>query len=88
MSNETQHTLSLTDRESLSITGINDVDEFNDREIVAVCESSQLIISGELLHIEELSLDSGILTVSGKINSLTYVEKFTSNSLLKRLFGG
>lgn len=88
MENETQHTLTLTDRSELSLTGINDVDAFNDQEIIAVCETGELVIKGELLHIEELSLESGIMTVKGKITSLSYNEKFTKSSVLKRLFGG
>lgn len=88
MENETQHILTLTDRQKLSLTGISDVDAFNEQEITAVCESEELIIKGELLHIEELNLETGILNVSGKISSLNYVEKFTSTSLIKRLFGG
>ncbi|MGN1202976.1 MAG: YabP/YqfC family sporulation protein [Eubacterium sp.] len=88
MENETQHTLTLTDRSNLSLTGISDVDAFNEQEIVAICETGELIIKGELLHIEELSIESGIMTVSGKITSLSYNEKLTKTSVLKRLFGG
>lgn len=88
MENETQHTLSLTNREQLSLSGIKDVDSFNEQEIVAVCDFGELSIKGELLHIEELSLDSGLMSVSGKISSLSYTQKLTSDSLLKRLFGG
>lgn len=88
MENETQHILTLTNRQKLSLTGISDVGAFNEQEITAVCDSGELIIKGELLHIEELNLDTGILNVSGKIASLNYVEKFTSTSLIKRLFGG
>ncbi len=88
MEKETQHTITLTNRANLSVTGINDVDAFNEQEIVAVCDSGELIIKGELLHIEELSIETGLLTVSGKISSLSYSEKFTQTSVLKRLFGG
>lgn len=88
MEKETQHTITLTNRENLSVTGINDVDAFNEQEIVAVCDIGELIIKGELLHIEELSIETGLLTVSGKISSLSYSEKFTQTSVLKRLFGG
>lgn len=88
MEKETQHTLTLTDRSNLSLTGINDVDAFNEQEIVAVCDSQELVIKGELLHIEELSIDAGLMTVSGRISSLTYNEKVTKASVFKRLFGG
>ncbi len=88
MEKETQHTITLTNRANLSVTGINDVDAFNEQEIVAVCDTGELVIKGELLHIEELSIETGLLTVSGKISSLSYSEKFTQTSVLKRLFGG
>lgn len=88
MENATEHTLNLTNRETLSLTGISDVDSFNEEEILAVCSCGELAIKGDMLHIEELNLENGILTVSGKIVSLTYSEKFSSSSLLKRLFGG
>lgn len=88
MEKETQHILTLTNRSNLSVTGINDVDAFNEQEIVAKCDTGDLIIKGELLHIEELSIESGLMTVSGKISSLSYNEKFTQTSVLKRLFGG
>lgn len=88
MENAAQHILTLTDRSELSVTGIKDVDAFNDQEIVAVCDTGELLIKGEGLHIWELSVDTGILTVSGKISSLSYNEKISRASVLKRLFGG
>ncbi len=88
MENEVQHSLSLVNRERLSVTGVNDVDAFNEQEILVICDCGELNIKGELLHVEELSLESGLLTVSGKISSISYSEKITSSSILKRLFGG
>ena len=82
------HILTLTDRESLSLTGVKDVDSFNEEQITAVTDCGQLDIKGELLHVEELNTDTGILAVSGRIVSLVYSEKLTTQSLLKRLFGG
>lgn len=88
MESETQHTLILKDRRELTVTGIKDVDAFNEQEIVALCDGGELIIKGESLHIEQLSSESGELCVSGKIISLVYNEKFNGKSALKRLFGG
>ena len=83
-----QHSINLDNRENLSITGVTDVDEFNEQEILVICQSDELTIKGELLHIEELSIDTGNLIVSGIINSLSYSEKVSGNSIIKRLFGG
>ena len=88
MENDSEHILTLTNRQKLTLTGVNDVDSFNEEEILAVCSCGELTVKGDMLHIEELNVESGFLTVSGKIVSLVYSEKFTSSSLLKRLFGG
>lgn len=88
MDNNAQHTLSLDNRAKLSITGVTDVDEFNEQEILVICDTDELRIKGELLHIEELSVDTGSLVVCGKIISLTYSEKLSGSSVFKRLFGG
>lgn len=87
MENEVQHTLTLNDREALTLTDISDVDSFNEQEIVAICSCGELIIKGELLHIEELSLETGFVRISGKINSLEYSDKLSQSSVFKRLFG-
>ncbi|MBR2133129.1 MAG: sporulation protein [Eubacterium sp.] len=87
MENEVRHILTLTDRQSLALTGVTDVDSFNEEEIIAICEFGELSVKGELLHIEELSLESGIMNISGKISSLSYSEKLSHSSVFKRLFG-
>ena len=86
--NEMSHSLTLENRERLNLTGISDVDSFNEEEVLAICSCGELSIKGEMLHIEELNLETGTVCVSGKISSFSYSEKFSSSSLLKRLFGG
>lgn len=86
--NEMSHSLTLENREKLNLTGVSDVDSFNEQEVIAVCSCGELSVKGEMLHIEELNLETGTVSLSGKISSLTYSEKFSSASLLKRLFGG
>ncbi len=86
--NVASHCLTLENREKLNLTGVSDVDSFNEQEVIAVCSCGELSVKGEMLHIEELNLETGTVSLSGKISSLTYSEKFSSTSLLKRLFGG
>ena len=64
------HLLTLENREHLTLTGISDVDSFNEEEIIAISPCGELTIKGELLHIEELNLEAGTVSVSGKVTSL------------------
>ncbi|MBQ4465839.1 MAG: YabP/YqfC family sporulation protein [Oscillospiraceae bacterium] len=82
------HTLTLENRSSLVITGLTDIDRFDDREIVIFTQLGELTITGRELHIRAISIESGDLTVEGEIWSLLYGDKDQRAplSLLGRLF--
>ena len=82
----TPQNLVLEDRARLSVTGVLDVDSFDDRQIVAKTVKGMLILRGSDLHIDALSLDTGNLTVTGLITELGYEESAPSGSLWQRLF--
>ena len=75
--------LMLSSRKNLSITGVKDVDRFDDKEIIAITNQGKLKINGANLKIGKLSVESGTLDLSGKINSLCYMD---SRELTKNFF--
>ena len=87
MENTMGHSVSLEDRRRLSVTGVEEVESFDETCIVMVTGKGNLIIRGENLHIETLSLDGGALKVEGDVDSLTYEDLREARSgLLSRLF--
>ena len=68
------HNCILEDRRTLSVSGVNDVDSFDEQTIVAITDSGELTIRGEKLHITRLSLEIGELQVEGSIVSLSYAD--------------
>ena len=86
---ELHHRLELEGRERLTVSGVEDVERFDESCIVMATCVGTLIISGEELHIGKLSLDGGELHVDGHIDALTYEESAQQRgaSLLSRLFG-
>ena len=82
------HHLELDGREKLTVSGVEDVDRFDESEIVMTTSAGTLIVQGESLHIDKLSLDGGELHVDGRIDSVSY-EDFGGGrgGLLSRLFG-
>ena len=75
--------------ERLIVSGVDDVDRFDENEIVMTTSAGTLIVTGESLHIGKLSLDGGELHVDGRIDSLLYEDADRpSGGLLSRLFGG
>ena len=66
------HHVILEGRASLSVSGVEEVESFDENAIVMRTSLGTLVVRGEELHIEKLSLDGGDLRVEGMMDSLTY----------------
>ncbi len=77
--------LILDNREKLSVSGVVDVESFNEESIIAVTDLGILIIRGTDLHINKLNLDINELIVEGDIFSLEYSD--SDNTKSKSFFG-
>ena len=83
------HHVLLEDREQLVISGVEEVESFDESAILLTTAQGGLEIQGEGLHIEKLSLDGGDLKVEGRVNALIYETDGSRRSgLLARLLGG
>ena len=83
------HHVLLEDREQLVISGVEEVESFDESAILLTTTQGGLEIQGEGLHIEKLSLDGGDLKVEGRVNALIYETDGSRRSgLLARLLGG
>ena len=81
------HSLELDKREKLSLSGVEDVNGFDENTVVLLTSLGRLTVRGEELHIGRIDLDSGELELSGKIQELSYDELPERGSLWSRLFG-
>ena len=72
-----QHNLMLENRQSLKVTAVVDVESFDEEKIMLITEEDGLIIEGEDLHIQKLSVDDGELSITGEILSITYTDKLS-----------
>ena len=82
------HHLILEDRENLTVSGVEEVESFDENTIVMYTAQGTLIVRGEGLHIEKLSLDGGDLKVEGMVESLTYEEsRRNKGGFFARLLG-
>ena len=85
---ELSHHVILEEREQLVISGVEEVESFDENTSLLTTAQGGLEIQGEGLHIEKLSLDGGDLKVEGRVNALLYEAESRSRSgLLGRLFG-
>ena len=72
--------LFLENREKLNITGVIDVESFNDESVVVDTELGVLVIRGIDLHINKLNIDDSELGIEGEIISCEYSEREGSRS--------
>ena len=81
------HSVHIEGRELMSVSGVKDVDCFNEAEIELLTDAGQLRIEGSGLHITKLSLDEGQVIVEGEILALEYSEDAQQRgSLFSRMF--
>ena len=82
------HRLELVGRERLTVSGVEDVERFDETGIVMSTSAGTLVITGEELHIGKLSLDGGELHVEGRIDSVDYEDQPSGRGgFWGRLFG-
>ena len=83
------HQVVLEDRERLTVSGVEEVESFDEHSIILSTSRGGLEIQGEELHIEKLSLDVGDLRVEGSVSALIYSEDAAGGrgGLLARLLG-
>lgn len=69
------HSIILENRERLSISGVERVDNFNDELIILQTVNGILTIKGEELDVNKLNVEDGNVSVKGTINSLAYSDR-------------
>ncbi|HIV96028.1 MAG TPA: sporulation protein YabP [Candidatus Agathobaculum stercoravium] len=86
---EMPHTVILEGREKLTISGVVDVQSFDEEQVLLETVRGMLVVRGQGLHVERLQLEAGELIVEGEVGLVEYDDSVQPRGgLLKRLFGG
>lgn len=82
------HNIIMENRKLLTISGITDVDNFDEKEILLYTNQGELTISGKNLHINSMSVETGDIIIEGDIWSLCYGDRDRKNpvSMISKLF--
>lgn len=85
---ENPHRITLDGRSRLTMTGVTEVESFDENMIVLNTTRGTLVIRGEGLHLQLLSLDGGQVHVDGTVDSMTYEDSAREpGGFFSRLFG-
>ncbi len=82
------HNIIMENRGKLTLSGVTDVDSFDERCISLYTQLGELVIRGRDLHINAMSVETGDMTIDGDIWALNYGDrdKRGSSSFLGKLF--
>ena len=74
MTVKTPHNIIMEQRNKLTITGVTDIDSFDEQTVLLFTGLGELAIRGENLHINRIDVDTGEVNLEGEIDSLTYAD--------------
>lgn len=69
------HNIIMEDRRHLTVSGVSDIDSFDEQSVIIYTSMGVLTVRGQDLHINRLSLEVGELLVEGEIDALVYSQQ-------------
>lgn len=81
--------IKMLNRKVLEISGVLNVESFDSEEFLLETECGFLTITGENLHIKNLTLEQGLVAIEGIVHTMAYLDSSTQNKskgLLGKLF--
>ncbi len=85
---EKLHTLTLHARARVQITGVSEVQSFDEQSVVLITDCGELTVEGEGLHVSTLDIARGLVDVDGRVLGLIYSDAAPARrGLRSRLFG-
>ena len=69
---ELPHQLNLSNRGLLGVEGVINLESYDQEQIILLTGVGVLEVKGEKLHIQQLNLDQGKVTIDGEVVSLIY----------------
>ena len=79
----------MLNRKLLEISGVLNVESFDNEEFLLETQCGFLTITGENLHIKNLTLEQGLVAIEGMINTMAYLDsnnQTKTKGLLGKLF--
>lgn len=62
----------LENRKNMSVSGVKDVDSFDENTVALFTELGSLLITGSDLHISRLNIENGEVMINGTIDGIVY----------------
>lgn len=80
------HDIIIEKREKATMTGITDVESYDEETILAKSGCGDITVKGHSLKISRLSVESGDMVIEGEIDSVSYSKGRAEGSFFSRVF--
>ncbi len=69
-----KHSITMENREKLTITAVDDVVSFDEEKVIVDTSMGTMTVSGSDFRIHKLNVDDGQLVIEGTIDEIQYTE--------------
>ncbi len=81
------HSIVMEGRKTVSISGVTDVESFDEQTVILMTDVGELVIKGFGMHINRIDVESGDLALEGEIYGISYSDTTPAGGgFLSRLF--
>lgn len=83
-----KHNVIIENREKALLTGVKETESFTENEVFLFTEQGEMKIKGKNLHIDNFSVSTGDLQITGEILSVSYGEtrERTPRNFITKMF--
>ncbi|OEH84348.1 sporulation protein YabP [Desulfuribacillus stibiiarsenatis] len=82
-----RHEIKIVNRKLLEVTGVMNIESFDSQEFLLQTSQGYLAVRGENLHIRNLNLEEGLVSIEGNVFDMGYIdESITPSEKAKGFF--
>lgn len=85
MTNQILHNVIIENREKMMVSGVLDVDSFDEQTVVLITEKGKLTVRGDGLKVLGFTVETGELQLQGNIIALGYTVSDKKSGFLGRI---
>ncbi len=82
-----EYKIIMTNRETALIEGVENVESFDEEEILLETKMGLLILKGQGMHVVQLNLENGVLMVEGYCKSLEFSDEKNTRGIRNKSKG-
>jgi sporulation protein YabP len=80
------HEIKIVSRKKMDITGVINVESFDSEEFLLETECGFLAIRGQNLHMKNLNVENGLVSIEGLVMDMAYVDHISGGDKAKGFF--